>query len=280
MRSKRPARKAAQAPQLHVSCIENMLMNRICPDISLACQHADNCLWEAYERSALDRFIGPREGRLVFPKYRDKLGGSLRVSEQEARFAFVESLNRGSLLYSVEAPTDKLYQFTGKTKMSAQTDLALHNENGQRICNVEFKAKGFSPSACRHFSISKDLQKLLREPIWGLWFHLLESVNNSTINKLLNVIAVQIWNVQQKYKDDIDSPGLTIHICVLRHRFSLQRDLSITYNAGIVMEEIQRLLSLDLSVSRSKLLGVENQNGWKLHRYEGTPANPTNTVDA
>ena len=68
------------------------------------------------------------------------------MSEQEARFAFVESLSRAPLLYSVEAPTEKLYQFTGSTPMSAQTDLAVHDRNGQRICNVEFKAKGVSRS--------------------------------------------------------------------------------------------------------------------------------------
>ena len=244
--------------------------NRIYPDISLACQHADNFLWNAYERSALVQFRNLGEGRLLFPNYR---GGLLRVSEQEARFAFVESLNRGPLLYSVEAPTDKLYQFTGKTPLSAQTDLALHDGNGKRICNVEFKAKGVSPSANKHFSISKDLQKLLREPIWGLWFHLLESVNNSTINNFLSVLAAQIWEVHQKFIGDIESPGLTIHICVLQHGFSLQKDLTISRNAGFGLEDLRRLLRLDLSVSRYELLGVENQNEWELYRYAKTPAN-------
>ena len=56
-------------------------------------------------------------GRLVFPRYRDK---ELRVSEQEARFAFVEALSQGPFRYSVEAPTSKLYRFSGKTPLSAQ----------------------------------------------------------------------------------------------------------------------------------------------------------------
>lgn len=250
-------------------------MGKIYPDISLACRHADTCLWEAHDRSALGRFGGLGEGRLLFPKYRGKRGGALRVSEQEARFAFVESLSRGPLLYSVEAPTDKLYQFTGKNPLSAQTDLAVHDENGQRICNVEFKAKGVSPSAGKHFPIYKDLQKLLREQVWGLWFHLLQSVNNSTINNLLSVMAEQICKVRQEYSGDIGSPGLTIHICVLQHRFSLQRDVIVPSIAGFISDELRRLLHLGLSVSRSELLRLEDQNGWDLHRYAGPPANNT-----
>ena len=53
------------------------------------------------------------------------------------------------------------------------------------ICNVEFKAQGASSSAKDKSSIYKDVQKLLREPVWGLWFHLLNSVNNSTIKNSL-----------------------------------------------------------------------------------------------
>lgn len=201
------------------------------------------------------------------------------MSEQEARFAFLESLSRVPLLYSVEAPTKKLYQFTGKTPLSAQTDLAVHDENGQQICNVEFKAKGVSISAGKHFPIYKDLQKLLREQVWGLWFHLLESVNNSTINNLLSVMAEQICKVRQEYRGDIGSPGLTIHICVLQHGFSVQRDVIVRSDSGLISDELRRLLHLGLSVSRSELLGVEDQNGWRLHRYEGSPANDTIEAD-
>jgi len=168
-------------------------------EIPLACKRADICLWDAHTKSVQSRFGVPGAGHLVFPQYRGKRGSSLRVSEQEARFAFVEALCQGSLWYSVEAPTCKLYQFTGKTPLSAQTDLAVHDENGSRFCNVEFKAKGVSSSAQNHFAIYKDLQKLLREPVWGLWFHLLESINNSTINGLLAVMGKQIDEVQRRF---------------------------------------------------------------------------------
>jgi len=176
-------------------------------------------------------------------------------------------------MYSVEAPTSKLYQFTGKSPLSAQTDLAVHDEDGVRICNVEFKAKGVRPSAEKHFPIYKDLQKLLREPMWGLWFHLLEAVNNSTINDLLSVMAEQVERVRREFEGDVESPGLTIHVCVLHHGFAVQRDLAFVTDGGLSDEELRARLHLDLNVSRSQLLAVGNANGWDLHRAGGPPAN-------
>ncbi len=227
------------------------------PEISAACNRADEGLWSAFSRSQGGKIVGFSTSKLLFPEYRE---GRLRVSEQEARFAFVEALALGPLMYSVEAPTTKLYKFTGKTPLSAQTDLAIYNETGRRICNVEFKAKGVSPSAENHFSIYKDLQKLMREPLWGLWFHLLESVDNSTIRNLLEVFENQLVRVRSEHVGDIESPGLTIHICVLKHKFSLERDLPI-HDAGL-----DPFLKLEIQVSRSELLNVNNMSEWAVRR--------------
>ena len=245
-------------------------MKMIHPDITLACKHTDLGLWEAFSRSVTGESRASGHGRLVFPEYR---GGSLRVSEQEARFAFVEALSKGLLMYAVEAPTSKLYQFTGKTALSAQTDSAVYDATGVRICNVEFKAKGVRPSAKKHFPIYKDLQKLLREPQWGLWFHLLEGVNNSTINDFLSVMAEQIEKVRGEFGEDIESPGMTIHVCVLHQGFSVQRDLALVEGGGLSNEELRRRLRLDLKVSRSELLSVSDDNGWDLHTLGDPPAN-------
>jgi len=243
-----------------------LIVKSIYPEISAACARTDAGLWGAFARSHQSDARGSDAGKLVFPEYRS---GSLRVSEQEARFAFVEALCMGPLLYSVEAPTSKLYQFTGKSSLSAQTDLAIHNVDGTRICNVEFKAKGLSPSAKMHFPIYKDLQKLLREPQWGLWFHLLEAVNNSTINDFLSVMATEMNIVRGQFGEDIETPGLTIHLCVLQHGFSIQRDLIFVDAADPTTESVDRLLRLDLKVSRSELLTVSDQNGWSLHTRNG-----------
>jgi hypothetical protein len=230
-------------------------------DISLVCTRADVVLWNAFARNQQHDVDKSSRGNLVFPKYRD---GSLRVSEQEARFAFVEALCQSTLMYSVEAPTIKLYQFTGKSPLSAQTDLAIHDSPGECICNVEFKAKGVSPLAEKHFAIYKDLQKLLREPRWGLWFHLFEAVNNSTINDFLSVMAGEIEKVRGEFKDN-DSPGLTIHICVLQQRFSIHQDFALAGSGDVSSKEFGHLLQPELKVSRSKLLSINSRNKWVLH---------------
>ena len=206
-------------------------------------------------------------GRLVFPLYRDK---GLRVSEQEARFAFVESLLRQkSLRYSIEAPTSETYSFSGGGERSAQTDLKVHDTRGTVICNVEFKAKGVRPpkqgfsgeTSKKISSIQKDVQKLLCEREWGLWFHLLESVNSSTIEGLLEVMAQQITEVQCKCKG-IATQGLTVHVCVLKHGFSLQKDVPLHFDE----DELANHLRFSLRVSKTELMQVNDLNGWDLQR--------------
>ncbi len=244
-----------------------MLFMKLNREIALACKRADLGLWDAHKRTKQKRSVQSGSSRLIFPKYSKKQGRVLRVSEQEARFAFVEALCQGPLSYSVETPTNKRYKFTGKKLLSAQTDLSLYNNKGKLVCNVEFKSKGVRPSAQKHFHIYKDLQKLLREPIHGLWFHLLESINNSTINALMAVFAKQIDEVQRTFPDDIDSPRLTIHICVLQHGFSLQKDILVPNHRSLSDHELMSTLQVNLSVSRSELLDVKELNGWKIHKY-------------
>ena len=95
----------------------------------------------------------------------------------------------------------------------------------------------------------------MREPLWGLWFHLLEGVDNSTIRNLLTVFETQIERVRSEHIGDIESPGLTIHICVLRHGFSLDRDIPIDGGS------FDQLFKLEMQVSRSELLSVKDTNG-------------------
>lgn len=231
-------------------------------DIRETCRRTDIGLWAAYDRSIGRQSASSGAGRLVFPQYRDK---GLRVSEQEARFAFVEALSQGPLHYSVEAPTSKRYSFSGKTPLSAQTDLQVHDGTGKGICNVEFKAKGASLSKKDNFSIYKDVQKLLREPAWGLWFHLLEGINNATIDKFLEVMVRQIGKVQSDFENDVETPGLSLHICVLRHRLSLHKHLSFSPGGVIDISELGRQLRVSLNVSSMELKEVLNLNEWDLH---------------
>lgn len=236
-------------------------MQKLRADISDVCECADRLLWDAYARGGASQLVGIGMGRLVFPLYRDK---GLRVSEQEARFAFVESLLRQkSLRYSIEAPTFKLYSFRGKGERSAQTDLQVHSLDQIGVCNVEFKEGGISPSnKSKISSIYKDLQKLMREPVWGLWFHLLESTDNSTINKFLEVMRQQIEKVRQCFGGDAEALGLTIHVCVLRHGFSLQKDVPLNFDEV----DLANHLRFSLRVSKTELMQVNDLNGWDLKR--------------
>lgn len=241
-------------------------MTELNSEIKEACKRTDTGLWDAFARSVGGKPSVSEANRLVFPQYRD---GRLRVSEQEARFAFVDSLSHGPLRYSVEVPTSKLYSFTGKTALSAMTDLQVHDGTELGICNVEFKAKGVSSNAQNNFPIYKDVQKLLREPVWGLWFHLLESIDNSTIIKFLDVMLRQIERVQNEFGGDVEAPGLTLHICVLQYGFSLQKDVPIPSDGVIDIAELGRLLWVDLQMSQFGLVRHRNLNGWSLHSWEG-----------
>ena len=239
--------------------------------ISSQCRRTDRLLWEAYRRSECEATDTDR-CRLLFPRYRGKKEGEkgdLRVSEQGARFAFVEALcTAGQFRYSVETPTDKTYQFTGKHEESAQTDLTVYDlETRCRLCNVEFKKGGWSlkgeeSNKSNVFPIYKDVLKLMREPVWGLWFHLLESTDNSTITNFLGVIREGIGEARGgKHKEDLEAEGLTLHVCVLKHGFSLQKDVPLSLDDS----ELERHLDVELHVSREKLLKVERLNGWKLN---------------
>lgn len=233
--------------------------------ISELCRQTDLLLWDAYGRARYPERGGPRVGSLVFPEYR---GGSLRVSEQEARFAFVESLARGAFRYAVEAPTSKSYQFTGKKGLSAQTDLALYGAGG-RTCNVEFKAKGLRPSERGRFPIYKDLQKLLREPVPGLWFHLLESVDNSTIRGLTKVLADEMSRVEGDFANDLDCPELILHVCVLHHGFSVEQTIPLPAARSGSRIDWRAHLEFDYKVSRTELLEVRHEGGWSVFRRVG-----------
>ena len=257
----------ADVPEVQPNLEESgLLTTTLHSEVTKACKRADTGLWDAFARSAGYRPVTPLAGRLVFPQYRD---GRLRVSEQEARFAFIEALSQGPLRYSVEAPTSKLYSFSGTRALSAMTDLQVHHESEIGICNVEFKAKGVSSSAQNNFPIYKDVKKLMREPVWGLWFHLLESIDSSTIIKFLDVMAMQIDKVQGEFEGDVEAPGLTLHICVLQYGFSLQKDVPIPSEGVIDIAELRRLLFVDLQVAEHRLVRHRDLNGWSLHSWEG-----------
>ena len=136
---------------------------------------------------------------LVFPKKRVKEGGKrkivTRVSEQESKIVATQWLSCESHPFSIETPTMERFRFTptgnddeteppnrvdaseGESDdgdgQSARTDITVYRHNGkdlQPFLNIELKA--LQPDWGK---FRKDLEKLLRENVEGMWFHTLEA---------------------------------------------------------------------------------------------------------
>lgn len=136
--------------------------------------------------------------RIVFPLYRN---GNTRVSEQELRFVFVEQFNKiakeNKLYYSVETPTKYTYKFSNnnpcvdKNGQSGEFDMVIHNEQGERICLIEFKANFPAVSG-----YEKDFLKLETESNSGCPAYFIQLVD--TLDKrLTKPRTVKIMNIKE-----------------------------------------------------------------------------------
>jgi len=109
--------------------------------------------------------------RLIFPKKREKNKKDediKRISEQEARILYCNILNNLNYFYSIETPTDYAYIQSGKTGVSALSDLSIYrctDKGFKKKANVEFKA--LNPTT---EDINKDIEKIIKEGLDGNWF--------------------------------------------------------------------------------------------------------------
>lgn len=141
--------------------------------------------------------------RLLFPCYsKTYRNGERRISEQELRFVFTEQFNKyceetgWDAYYSVETPTEWKYRFSGEAKphktegidgQSAMVDVCIHDNQGYRLCLIEFKAG--NPEA---FCYTKDLIKLKEEGQPGFFVQLLEKQNSATWSSIMSKISANI----------------------------------------------------------------------------------------
>lgn len=134
-------------------------------------------LGERLWRTARDE---PSAPHLIFADLRS---GTRRVSEQEARVLMCVLLEELEQNYSIETPTAETYQQSGSYALSARTDLTIHGSrrSADRVLSVEFKA-GAAPVEV----IRKDLEKLTREGVPGLWFHTLEKATPRILDTLID----------------------------------------------------------------------------------------------
>ncbi len=125
----------------------------------------------------------------VFPKKRnlnDEGNPVIRVSEQESKVVAGIWLRHHHKPFSVETPTTEAYSQKGETDQSALTDITVYKDDGvSRLLNIELKALQPGEEAFR-----KDLEKLLREKVEGMWFHTLESADMSS----WKAIGGKLWS--------------------------------------------------------------------------------------
>lgn len=161
-------------------------------------------LGERLWRTARD---DPSAPHLIFA---DSRSGARRVSEQEARVLMCVLLEELGLNYSIETPTAETYQQSGSYALSARTDLTIHRSrrSADRALAVEFKA-GTAPVEV----IRKDLEKLTRERVPGLWFHTLEKATPRILDTLIDHMR-EAW-VQLAEHSGVANHSIHFVVCAL-----------------------------------------------------------------
>ncbi len=213
----------------------------------------DRDIIECYRNSKSGSYAASKK-YLIFPPYRNN---KIRVSEQEARFLFVNNLEKNQVYYSVENPTENAHNFSSKigNSRSAESDVMIWEiKKGKpsKQLNVEFKAKGVSDKRKDTKFILKDFKKILSEPCGGLWFHLLESVDSKTITKLFNVFQTTLEKIGEKqYKKKI-----IFNICILKQGISLIKELDLSIDLSI-----EDFFNFDYSIKKDKVK-ISNSNEW------------------
>lgn len=98
--------------------------------------------------------------------------------------------------YSVETPTYEVFRETGKKDLSARTDVSLYEVAVPSVqskkVNIELKANN---PPVEHFR--KDFEKLAREGLDGVWFHLLKNADSGTLPSVFQKIRESFRALKQ-----------------------------------------------------------------------------------
>jgi len=203
--------------------------------------------------------------RLIFPEKR--INNEIRISEQEARILYCSILNNLNYFYSIETPTNETYQFTGKTPLSALSDLSIYRYKDNefiKMANVELKAHNPATE-----NISKDIEKIIREEKDGNWFHVLKNINKGTLPSVFEKF-VSSFN---DHKGKGNKKFILFCICILENNFSIIKhfDYDPTFGINIfnIMEEFFCLSKLNDSNNIKDKNVLEQQvilknNGWMI----------------
>jgi len=243
------------------------------------CRRTDDILWSSY-RFALGVADAPWP-RLMFPLK----GRERRVGEQEARFAFVAALladtNAEPWAFAAEVPTRLSYRFaqrgSGVKAQRALTDLALYRHaHDEPALAVEFTSGGRSGKTEIDESIRKDVAAILAEQPDALWFHVVRSVNNATLQGLLGTLDAAILRLSNPFKlrdylapckiDEPRAKKMAFHICVLNPDMTTSIHRVRTYVPG---KPERDFCTIATTATRTSLEIADGQ-GWSVHR--GSPS--------
>jgi hypothetical protein len=229
---------------MHAKLIDDLLdiNNKLCSK-----------LWSIPNVSQAAQVVSPPS--LVRPHTRD---GYSRISEQEARFLYCELLQAGNFryFYSVETPTKNLYKFSGEGERSASSDVSLYQYSDQlisKVVNVEFKSG--NPSEDK---IHKDIEKLIREGIVGVWFHTLKGIDTGTLPSVFRKINAALKFLFPYIQQSTLS--LVFSFCVIDQSWACSKYFH--YTPLMDYEDyVDSFFELLYYVKARKVM-VENSNGW------------------
>ncbi|MDP8263687.1 MAG: hypothetical protein P9M13_10365 [Candidatus Ancaeobacter aquaticus] len=206
---------------------------------------------------------------LIFPQ---KRSGKIRISEQEARVLYCSVLNNLNYFYSMETPTKNVYQQKGQTPVSASTDLSMFINSGnafEKVVNVEFKAHNPKVE-----DIRKDIEKLIRENIYGNWFHTLKNIGNKTIPTLFDKFKDSF---QKCSKNITKKVSFVFCFCVLEKKWACTKEFSFDPSHDDLSAYINDFFDLKYSATaKSASVKINKLKGWTL--VGKRPENNTQTI--
>lgn len=210
-------------------------------------------LWYIADANSKPRGLSPR---LILPQKRDK---EIRISEQESKILYCGLLNTLNYYYSIETPTEKGYQQTGKTPKSARTDLSLYvfpegKNNAQKVANVEFKAH--NPE--REF-IRKDVEKIIKEGIGGNWVHTLKNVDSGTFDPLFKKFIESFRQYVEEAKDGV---SILFCFCILEKKWAFIKHFNHKGSKGFE-KYVEEFFNYNVSSAKRETVQEEmKKNDW------------------